>query len=79
MTYVKVVYRVAKALSAAQMKRLGDLPGHYGIRRLRLDDQNSLLHIEYDASRLKETEVVHWVRGAGIPLTERVEASSPAA
>lgn len=79
MTYLEVVYRVAQPLSAAQMKLLGDLPGHYGIRRLRLEEGKGLLRIEYDASRLKETEVVHWVRGAGIPLTERVEASSPAA
>ena len=79
MTYLEVVYRVANPLSPAQMKRLGGLPGHYGIRRLRLDEKNGLLRIEYDASRLKETEVVHWVRGAGIPLTERVEVSSPAA
>lgn len=79
MTYLEVVYRVARPLTGAQMRLLGDLPGHYGVRRLRLDETNGMLRIEYDASRLKETEVVHWVRGAGIPLTERVEVNSPAA
>lgn len=79
MTYLEVIYRIPGPLSPAQMKRVGDLPGHYGIRRVRLDEKNGLVRIEYDASRLKETEVVHWVRRAGIPLTERVVVNSPAA
>ena len=74
MTYLEVAYRYAGPLTLEQSKKLGDLPGHYGIRRIRVDEKNHLARIEYDASRLKETEVVHWVRRAGIPLTERVEA-----
>lgn len=77
MTYLEVNYRYAGPLSLEQMKRLGDLPGRYGIRRVRLDEANQVARIEFDASRLKETEVVHWVRRAGIPLTAR--ADSPAA
>ncbi len=72
MTFLEVTYRYAGPLEPAQLKRLGELPGQYGLRRLRLEETNSLVRIEYDASRLKETEVVHWVRRAGIPLTERV-------
>ena len=74
MTYLEVAYRYAGPLTLEQSKKLGDLPGHYGIRRLRLDESNQIARIEFDASRLKETEVVHWIRRAGIPLTERVEA-----
>lgn len=77
MTYLEVRYRYNGPLSAAQLKRVGDLPGHYGILRVRLDQRNSLARIEYDASRLKETEVVHWVRSAGLPLTEKVTTDSP--
>ncbi|HXE76388.1 MAG TPA: hypothetical protein VNN18_12255 [Candidatus Xenobia bacterium] len=77
MTYLEVAYRYAAPLSLEQMKKLGELPGHYGIGRIRLDEANQVARIEFDASRLKETEVVHWIRRAGIPLTER--ADSPVA
>jgi len=77
MTYLEVHYRYAGPLSAEQMKRLGDLPGHYGIRRIRLDEGSQVARIEFDASRLKESEVVHWIRRAGIPLTERAQVNEP--
>jgi hypothetical protein len=79
MTFLEVTYRYDGPLTNAQLKRVGELPGHYGIRRIKLDEAGSTACIEYDASRLKESEVVHWVRMAGIPLTVRVEASGTAA
>ena len=75
MTYLEVSYRYEGSLTLAQMKKLGDLPGRYGIRCIRLNEPNQVARIEFDASRLKETEVVHWIRRAGIPLTERIDAS----
>lgn len=78
MTFLEVNYHYRGPLTPTHYKRLAELPGHYGIRRVRLDEANSLARIEFDASRLKETEVVHWVRCAGIPLTERVEVDRPA-
>jgi hypothetical protein len=79
MTYLEVNYRYAGPLTPAQTRQLAELPGHYGIRRIRLDEEKQVARIEFDASRLKETEVVHWVRRAGIPLTDRVEVTQPAA
>jgi len=73
MTYLEVSYRYEGPLTLEQMRKLGDLTGHYGIRRIRLDEPSQMARIEFDASRLKETEVVHWIRRAGIPLKERVE------
>ncbi len=79
MTYLEVHYRYAGPLRPEQCKRLAELPGHYGIQRVRLDEQNQIACIAFDASRLKESELVHWIRGAGIPLTEKVDASRPVA
>lgn len=79
MTYLEVNYRYEGPLSARQLKHVGALPGRYGLRRIRLDEANQIARIEFDASRLKETEAVHWVRRAGIPLTERVEVDQPTA
>lgn len=75
MTFLEVSYRYIGPLTPAQRKRIGDLPGHYGIHRIRLDEENCVARIEFDASRLKETEVLHWVRRAGLPLTERIDTS----
>jgi len=79
MTFLEVNYRYCGPLSPAQLKRVGELTGHYGIRHIRLDEEHALARIEFDASRLKESEVVHWVRRAGIPLLERVSVDRPAA
>lgn len=72
MTYLEVRYRYAGPLTAAQLARVGELAGHYGILRVHLDEAESTARILYDASRLRESEVVHWVRRAGIPLTAKV-------
>ena len=79
MTFLEVNYRYRGPLSPTQLKRLGELAGQYGLRRVRLDEEQSVARIEFDASRLKESEVVHWVRRAGIPLLERVTVDRPAA
>jgi len=79
MTFLEVSYRYRGPLSPAQLKRLGELTGQYGLRRIRLDEEQSIARIEFDASRLKESEVLHWVRRAGIPLFERVTVDCPAA
>ncbi len=76
MTYLEMSYRYTGPLGAAQLKRLAELPGQYGILALQLDERKEVARIRFDASRLKESEVVHWVRRAGIPLTERVEVNS---
>lgn len=78
MTYLQVRYRYSGPLSREQLKRIAELTGQYGIRHIRLDEANSVALIEFDASRLKETEVLNRVRRAGILLTEKVE-TRPAA
>jgi hypothetical protein len=79
MTFLEVNYRYRGSLTPEQLKHVGELPGHYGIRRIRLDEEHSIARIEFDASRLKESEVVHWVRRAGIALDERLNVDRPAA
>jgi hypothetical protein len=45
----------------------------YGLRRFRVDEKNNQLSFEYDASRLRETEVANVLRQARIPVLRRVE------
>ena len=73
MTFLEVCYRYPGKLTAAQLRRLGELTGVYGLRRIRVEEDRNLIHVEFDASRLKETEALRVLRGAGIPLSEKVE------
>ena len=77
-TFLEVNYRYAGPLTPERARKAGDLAGHYGIRGIRFDEANGIARVEFDASRLKESEVVHWIRRAGIPLTERIAVNSPA-
>lgn len=75
MTLVDVTYELEKPLSDDLMRHLGDFANTYGLRRFRLDETGHLLRFEYDASRLRETQVEHVLRSAGIAVAQRVETS----
>lgn len=78
MTYLDVTYRYRQKLTAPVLSRLADLRGYYGIVRLRIDEEQQRLCVEYDASRLKETDVLRLLRLAGVPIVEKIELT-PAA
>ena len=72
MTLVEITYELQSPLKPAQLRALADFANTYGLRRFRVDEENKLLAFEYDASRLKETEVAHVLRQARIPIVRRV-------
>ncbi len=76
MTLVEVTYELQRPLTAQQMRQLGAFANTYGLRRFRMDDQNRRLSWEYDASRLKETQVEQVLRQARIPVLRRVEPTT---
>jgi hypothetical protein len=78
MTTVEVTYELQDPLSDAQMKALGSFANTYGLRRFRASDDALRLTFEYDASRLKPTEVIHVLRLAKIPIIGRVDGPAPA-
>lgn len=73
MTCLDVTYRFRGQLAAAVLRRLADLRGYYGIVQLHLNEAENQLRVEYDASRLKETDVQHLLRLTGVDITEKVE------
>ena len=75
MTLVEITYQLQEPLSPAQLRALGAFANTYGLRRFRVDETKNELSFEYDASRLKETEVEHVLRSARIPVLRRVESS----
>jgi hypothetical protein len=72
MTLVEITYQLQTPLSHDQLRSLGEFANTYGLRRFRIDDAKNQLSFEYDASRLKETEVAHVLRLARIAVTNKV-------
>ena len=72
MTLVEVTYELQSPLNDEQMLRLGEFANTYGLRRFRLDDSKTQLSFEYDASRLRETQVAHALGQAKIAVARRV-------
>src|ERR1700687_444809 len=73
MTLMEITYELQSPLKPDQLRALGSFANTYGLRRFRVDEKNNRLSFEYDASRLRETEVAHVLREARIPVLRRVE------
>jgi hypothetical protein len=72
MTLVEVTYELQSPLRPEQLRALGQFANTYGLRRFRVDEHTNHISFEYDASRLKESEVAHVLRMARIPVQRRV-------
>jgi hypothetical protein len=72
MTLVEVTYELQSPLTEEQLRHLGEFANTYGLRRFCVDYDKKHLSFEYDASRLRETEVAHVLHRARIAVTRRV-------
>ena len=72
MSLVEVTYELQSPLSDDQLSRLGEFANTYGLRRFRLDDSKKQLSFEYDASRLRETQVARALGQARIDVARRL-------
>jgi hypothetical protein len=72
MTLIEITFELQSPLSLGQLGRLGEFANTYGLRRFRVDEQKNQLTFEYDASRLRETQVAHVLAQASIPVTRVV-------
>lgn len=72
MTLVETTYELQSRLTEEQLRDLGEFANTYGLRRFRLDEATNQLSFEYDASRLRETQVEHVLGQAKIAIQRRV-------
>jgi hypothetical protein len=72
MTLLEITYELKSPLSLEQLSRLGEFPNTYGLRKLRVDEKKNQLTFEYDASRLRDTQVAHVLGQAGIAISRKV-------
>jgi hypothetical protein len=70
MTLVEVKFRLQSPITTEQLLALAEFSNTYGLRRFHIDDAGSVVRFEYDASRLRATQVAHVLRAANIPVAE---------
>lgn len=73
MTLMEVTYELQSPLTNEQIRRLGAFSNTYGLRRFRSSDDGNRLTFEYDASRLKESQVAHALGQVRIQVHRRVD------
>jgi hypothetical protein len=72
MTLVDITYELQTPLTEEQLRHLGQFANTYGLRSFRVDESANRLSFEYDASRLRETQVAHVLGQARIAVTRKV-------
>lgn len=72
MTSVEVMFRYALAPGETEMAAMGQFNDVYGIRRVRMNEKQKTILIEYDATRLTDTSVEKLLRSAGIDIREKL-------
>jgi len=75
MTLLEITYELHSPLTYEQLQRLGEFANTYGLRRFRVDEKQRRLTLEYDASRLRETQVAHVLGKAGIPVVQKLSSA----
>jgi hypothetical protein len=75
MTLLEITYQLQEPLTPRQLGALGEFANTYGLRRFRVHEAKNQLSFEYDASRLKETQVIHVLRHAKIPVTGKLNVA----
>ncbi len=72
MTQMELAYRYGAVPGEAEMRALDNVREVYGIRRLRFDQEQRIVRVEYDASRMKEPVIAGLLRRAGIDILEKL-------
>jgi len=75
MTLVEITFELQTQLTAKQLTDLAEFANTYGLRRFHHDEKHNLITFEYDASRLRQSQVVHALAGANIAVKRIVPQS----
>jgi len=72
MTLMEIRYALQSPLTLEQLHSLSEFANTYGLRRFKLNDAKTEVSFEYDASRLRETQVVHALGMAKIAVLKKL-------
>ena len=73
MTAVEVVFKYPFPPTETAMRAMDNLREVYGIRRIRFDEKEHTVRVEYDATRLNEATVAALLRRTGFDLGEKLQ------
>jgi len=72
MTLLEIRYALQSPLTPQQLHALSEFANTYGLRKFKLNDARTELSFEYDASRLRETQVAHALGMANIAVVKKL-------
>ena len=73
MTSVDVVFKYLYAPTESVMRAMDNVREVYGIRRVRFNDSERTVRVEYDATRLNQDSVAALLRRTGLELGEKLQ------
>ncbi len=73
MTAVEVVFKYDYPPTEVTMRAMDYVREVYGIRRIRFDDNEQTVRVEYDATRLNDGTVAALLRRTGLSLGEKLQ------
>ena len=77
MTKVQLRFELERPLDNDSMEAIAKAHGYYGIQLVRLLPSMDSIQVEYDASRLTETDVESTLHRAGLPVKRRSTHMTP--
>ena len=72
MTQLDVSFRYANRPNEAIMRAIDNMREVYGIRRVKFNEKDQIVRVEFDASRLNEPVVANLLRKAGLAIGEKL-------
>jgi hypothetical protein len=73
MTLLDVIFKYGTPPGEREMAALNNAWEVYGVRKIKFDEKEHTIRVEYDATRLTEGEIAAILRRAGIDLRGRVQ------
>jgi hypothetical protein len=72
MTYLDVVFHYGSTPGERELRAIDGMREVYGIQRVRFNDKDKTVRVQFDASRMKQDAVAKLLRQAGIDVGEPV-------
>lgn len=73
MTMLEVVFRYGTPPGEKEMLAMNNAWEVYGVRKIKFDEKDHTIRVEFDATRLSDGEIAGILLRAGIDLKEKVQ------
>ena len=72
MTYLDIVFSYVSLPGERELQAIDNMREVYGIRRVRFNEKEKTVRVEFDASRLNQDAVAKLLRNAGIDVRDQI-------